>query len=347
MIMVNYKICVVIPTYNSGSFINSIFDSIKAQSIGFDDIQVIFADDKSDDDYTLDLLKSLDEEYSNVTSVFMDENSGFPGTGRNTGLKLSESKYIIFSDHDDTYNSDAFEVMYNAAEDENADMLITNYYKVYGDEKKKVETVFDRQNIVINDFKDDLRIFDLDPAIWCKLFRRDFLIENDIYFLERMLGEDLYVFIKSAVLSNCTVYLDDFYGYNYYIRNEKGNKSTIHIRNKKYLGKMVEGYHKLDEFLTDFDLEEYYSNIFNMHFVYWITSLMLSDISDEDKADLVKSNNDLLKKQVAINPGFGEKIYSSLTKPILEDDYKKVVKNLNSTRRYRRIAGKISKVLSR
>lgn len=345
--MLKYKICVVIPTYNSGSFINSIFDSIMAQSIGFDNIQVIFADDKSDDEYTLNLLETLDKKYSNVTSVFMDTNSGFPGTGRNTGLKLSESEYIIFSDHDDSYNPDAFEVMYDNAKGENADMLITNYYKVYGDVKKEVETVFGGQNIVVNNFRKDLRLFDLDPAIWCKLFRRDFLIENDISFLEGMLGEDLYVFIKSAVLSNCTVYLDDFYSYNYNIRDEEGNKSTIHIRNKKYLGKMVEGYHKLDEFLTDSNLEEYYSNIFNMHFVYWLTSLMLSDISDEDKEDLIKSNNDLLKKQVAINPGFGEKIYSSLTKPILEDDYKKVVKNLNSTKRYRKIVGKISNVLSR
>lgn len=345
--MVSYKICVVIPTYNSGSFIDSIFDSIKSQSIGFENIQVIFADDKSDDEYTLGLLESLDEKYPNVISVFMDENTGFPGTGRNTGLKLADSEYVIFSDHDDTYNPDAFEVMYDKAKAENSDMLITNYYKVYGDVKKEVETVFHGQNIVVGNFKDDLRLFDLDPAIWCKLFRRDFLIDNDIYFLEGMLCEDLYVFIKSAVMSECTVYFDDFYGYNYYIRNEEGNKSTIHIRNKKYLGKMVEGYHKVDEFLTDSNLEEYYSNILNMHFVYWITSLMLSDINDDDKADLVKSNNDLLKKQVAIKPGFGEKIYSSLTKPILDDDYRKVVKNLNSIRRYRKVVGKISKVLSR
>lgn len=345
--MVKYKICVVVPTFNSGSFLNPLFDSIMNQSIGFDNIQVIFVDDKSDDDYTLDLLESFDEKYSNVTLLFNDVNSGFPGTGRNRGLNFSECEYIIFSDHDDTYNPDAFEVMYNKAKDENADLLITNYYKVYGDVKKEVETVFDGQNIVVENFREDLRLFDLNPAIWCKLFRKDFLIDNSISFLEGMLGEDLYVFIRSVVTSECTVYLDDFYSYNYSIRDEKGNKSTIHIRNKKYLGKMVEGYHKLDEFLLDYNLEEYYSNIFNMHFVYWITSLMFSEISDEDKVDLIKSNNDLLKKQVAIKPGFDEKIYSSLTKPILEDDYEKVVKNLNSIRRYRKIVGKISKILPR
>ena len=340
--MVKYKICVIVPTFNSGLFLNAFFDSIMSQSMDFEDIQVIFVDDKSDDEYTLYLLDLFDENFSNVTSVFLEENNGFPGKGRNIGLNLSDSEYVIFSDHDDTYNFDAFEIMYNTAKKENADIVITNYYKVFDDVKIETETPFNGESVVVNNFKDDLRLFNLDPAIWSKLFRRDFLIDNDIKFLEGMLAEDLYLFVKSLVNSKCTVYLDDFYSYNYFIRNVEGNRSTIHIRNKKYLGKMVDGYHEVDKFLSDSNLEQYYSNIFNMHFVYWITSLTLSDISSEEKEDLIKLNNDLLKKQVKIKPGFDERIYSSLTQHILNDDYGKVVKNLNLIRRYRSIFEKVS-----
>lgn len=335
--MAKYKVSVIVPTYNSGLFLNAFFDSIMYQSIGFENIEVIFVDDCSDDEYTLYLLNLFDEGFSNVKSIFLDENDGFPGKGRNIGLELADSEYVIFSDHDDTYVPQAFEVLYNNAIENDADMVITNYYRVFPDERLKMETVFAGENIVINDISEDTRLFSIDPAIWCKLFKKDFLIENDIRFLESMLAEDFYFFIVSLFKSSCTVYLDDFYSYNYFIRNVEGDKSTIHIRNKKYLGKMVEGYYEIEKFLIDSNLCEYYVDIFNMHFVYWITSLIISDISDDEKLELISSANRLLKKDVKVIPGFGERIYNNLTKPILEDDYKSVVKTINSIKRYRRI----------
>ena len=335
--MEKYKISVVVPTYNSGLFLNAFFDSMMYQSIGFENIQVIFVDDCSDDDYTLYLLELFDKNFSNVKSIFLDENNGFPGKGRNLGIGLSDAQYIIFSDHDDTYNPKAFEVMYNSAIENNADMVITNYYKVFPDMREPVKTVFNGENIIVEDVEDDTRLFSIDPAIWCKLFRKEFLIDKDIAFLEGMLAEDMYFFIVSLFKSSRTVYLDDFYSYNYNIRNVEGDKSTIHIRNKKYLGKMIEGYYEIDKFLTENDLTKYYSQIFNMHFVYWITSLVVSDISDEEKRDLISHINELLKKDVKLVPGFDERLYSNLTQPILDDDYEKIVKSINSIRRYRNI----------
>lgn len=345
--MDKYKVSVVVPTYNSGLFLNTLFDSMMYQSIGFENIQVIFVDDNSTDEYTLYLLELFDEKFSNVTSVLLDDNDGFPGRGRNIGLSLSQAEYVVFSDHDDTYVPNAFEVMYEAAKKEDADVAITNYFKIYPEQKVRVQTSFNGENIVVKDFTEDLRLLDIDPAIWCKLFRRQFLVDNDIRFLEAMLAEDMYFYIKSVVKSKCTVYLDDFYSYNYFIRNIEGDKSTIHIRNMKYLGKMVEGYWKIDDFITEADLSEYYTEIFNKHFVYWITSLILSDVNKDEKLELIKSVNELLKKDVEVLPGFNERIYSTLTKPILEDNYEKTVKNLNAIRRYRGILGLLSETFSR
>lgn len=345
--MTKYKVSVVVPTYNSGLFLNAFFDSIMYQSLGFENIEVIFVDDCSDDEYTLYLLNLFDENFSNVKSIYLEENKGFPGTGRNVGLDFSDSEYVVFSDHDDTYTPDAFEVMYENAIKYDADMVITNYYKIYPDEWEKVKTIFNGEHAVVNDVKEDSRLFSIDPAIWCKLFRKDFLVENNIRFLEGMLAEDLYFFIVSLFKSSCSVYLDDFYSYNYYIRNVEGDKSTIHIRNKKYLGKMIDGYWKTYEFLNDNNLNQYYTDIFNMHFVYWITSLTLSDITDNEKLELICDINELLKKDVEIVPGFDERIYSTLTKPILEDDHEKTLKHIKSISRYRgvlRLTGAFSRL---
>ena len=88
--MSQYKISVVVPTFNTGDFLVETFESFMCQTIGFENIEVIFVDDASSDDYTLDLLEELDSCYSNVSSVFFDVNSGFPGTGRNVGLDLAQ-----------------------------------------------------------------------------------------------------------------------------------------------------------------------------------------------------------------------------------------------------------------
>ncbi len=342
--MNKYKISVIIPTYNSNKFLCSLFKSIRKQTMDFNEIQIIFVDDNSNDEYTLTLLKSFDEEYDNVKVIYLDENDGFPGKGRNIGLNLSNSEYVIFSDHDDTYEDDSFETMYNTAVKKNADMLIANYYKVFPDKKIKVKTDFNGENIIVNNFKDDLRLFTIDPAIWTKLFKRSFLIENNICFLETMLAEDLFVYINSLLLSDSTVYMDNFYAYNYSIRNTEKDKSTIHIRNKKYLQKMVEGYYQVDKLLTDMGLEEYFSNVFNMHFVYWITSLRDSEIPFRQKVELMEYANPLIKKQIKINPGLGEKIYSILTKPILNDNYTLTIINLDLIRKYVNISRKIRKL---
>ncbi len=69
--LMNYKISVIVATYNSGDFLNEFLDSIKSQSLGFEDIEVIFVDDASTDDYTLDLLNNFNESYLNVSVIFL------------------------------------------------------------------------------------------------------------------------------------------------------------------------------------------------------------------------------------------------------------------------------------
>ena len=343
----NYKISVIIATYNSGNFLNEFLDSIVAQTLGFEDIEVIFVDDASTDDYTLKLLHGFDECYDNVSCVFLGNNSGFPGTGRNKGLDLANGEYVIFADHDDSYVENAFEVMYNEIINRNGDFLITNYYKVYEDKVIEEPTVFNGENIVVTNFKEDLRLFDIGPSIWTKLFKKEFLIRENIRFLEGMLAEDMYVYVHALFKSKKTVYLDDFYSYNYSIRDVEGNKSTIHIRNKKYLASMVDGYCEIDNLISKLNKKDYFSNIFKRHFVYWLSSLVASDISDDEKKELIMDINPLLKKQVSLTPDFDEKIYSSLTKPILANDYDKILKNISKIKKSRERKAKVKAFLER
>ena len=323
-----YKVTVVIPTYNTGDFLKPLMDSIVHQTLGFKSIEILIVDDNSSDLNTLNLIQKYESKYDNCRAIFLGENHDFPGYARNIGLAEAAGEAIIFADHDDSYEVDAFERLYSALSLNNADLVFSNYYKVFGDKKVRLETVFNGENITVSGFREDLRLLELSPSIWTKLFRREFLLQNNIKFPEGMLAEDLYVYINSVLLSSKTIYLDDFYSYNYNIRDSPGDKSTIHLRNIKIFESMIKGYFETYNLLLDLGFKDYFTAIFKNHFIYFITSIIDSDLDISDKIELFKKVNVLMVNFLEVNGGFGEKLYDPLVEPILKEDYDVLAKKL-------------------
>lgn len=60
-----YKISVIIPVFNAEDTLNDAFDSIYNQTIGFDNIEVIFVDDCSTDN-SKKIIENFVNQYDNV-----------------------------------------------------------------------------------------------------------------------------------------------------------------------------------------------------------------------------------------------------------------------------------------
>ena len=321
-----YKISLIVATYNSRDFLNGFLDSIKAQSLGFEDIEVIFVDDASTDSYTFDLLGNFDEKYSNVCVVFLDENSGFPGTPRNIGLDLASGEYVIFADHDDTYVKTAFEVMYNKI---NGDMLISNFNQVFDNKVVKFKSLYgEASEISVKSINEDRNLLRIPAAIWTKLFKKEFLISQNIRFLEGMLCEDVYVAILASLKANGIIYLNDFYSYNYKIRDSEGNKSTIHIRNRKYIQAMLNGYYEIAKMLENENKTSYGEEIFRQHLTSWLYTIVLSKLGSRDKKELFIQSYDIFKMYYSEDLYF-KKRYNKLVSYILNKDFDKAVIEAN------------------
>ncbi|WP_407424559.1 glycosyltransferase family 2 protein [Methanobrevibacter sp.] len=347
--MSDYKLSVIVSTYNTGDYLNEFLDSIKSQSIGFENIEVIFVDDNSNDDYTLNLLKKFKNDYENVKVEFLDVNSGFPGTGRNTGLNLSTSDYVIFADHDDTYTENAFEVMCDKIADN--DMLISNFNQVFTDKTIPFKSIYkDSGEIKVSDIDEDKNLLRVPAAIWTRLFRKSFLIENGINFLEGMLAEDVYVATYSCLKAKGIIYLNDFYSYNYKIRDSKDDKSTIHVRNRKYIEAILNGYYKIDEMLINLNKTSYGEIIFKSHLTSWLYTIVLSKISDGDKKELFIKSHDIFNKYYSEDPYF-KKRYDKLVDLILNQKFDDAViesnrlekkqENMNDRSLFSRIKNKL------
>ena len=122
-------VSVVIPTYNGGQWLLETIDSCFQQQLT--SLEVIVVDDASTD-YTPDRIATA---YPQVRLIRQPHNSGSGAHGRNTGLQLARGHYVKFLDHDDLLEHGTLMLEIDAAEKQNADMVMARWGDVRFDEQ--------------------------------------------------------------------------------------------------------------------------------------------------------------------------------------------------------------------
>ncbi len=91
-----YKIAVIIPTFNRQSTLKDCIDALLAQDLEISAYEIIVVDDGSTDG-TSEMVRAF-SHYPNFRYIRQD-NAG-PATARNAGAKLAEGKLLLFLDDD-------------------------------------------------------------------------------------------------------------------------------------------------------------------------------------------------------------------------------------------------------
>ena len=209
----NHKISVIIPCYNAESTLKRCIDSVINQTFGFENIELILYDDASTDS-TKTIIENYANQYDNIIPIYSTENSGFPVRGRNKGIEIATSDYIMFMDNDDEYDLNVCEFFYDELEKTNADLISCGKFNLDTITTEYTPTSPDGKER-INIAKEDIIYFE-DRFIWNKIYKRSILIENDILFPEGKYAEDLYFTI--LYLQHCDSMID-VPDYNGYIRH--------------------------------------------------------------------------------------------------------------------------------
>lgn len=113
------NISVIIPVYNTDKYLRDCLDSILSQTL--QDFEIICIDDASTDN-SIHILKKYAEQDSRIHIIQFNINEG-EASARNAGLSAADGKYIGFVDSDDTIYPDFFEILYNTAEETQADIV--------------------------------------------------------------------------------------------------------------------------------------------------------------------------------------------------------------------------------
>ena len=184
--MTEPKISVIVPVYKAERYLHKCVDSLLAQT--FSDFEVILVDDGSPD-----RSGELCDEYARRDSrvrVIHKPNGGV-SSARQCGMDHAQGEYTIHADPDDWTEPTMLEELYRKAKDEDADMVICDFYMEFPYKK-----VYIRQCPPSLNTRTVLRALfqQLHGSCWNKLVRRTCYSQYGIRFPEGLnICEDFFV----------------------------------------------------------------------------------------------------------------------------------------------------------
>lgn len=204
------KLSVIIPVFNTAKYLKKCLDSIFSQD--FNDIEVICVDDGSTDN-SLEVLS----QYKDI--IVIEKSNEGSGVARNVGLKYAKGDYVLFVDSDDWLINGSLIKIFTAAKNSQADVLIfggltfdNNHLRKGSYSVEKIPSRFFNKVFNISDIGNDF--FKFPSTAWTKLYKREFLIKNNINFQEIFVGQDQIFFIHSMIsASKIFILKKNFYCY--------------------------------------------------------------------------------------------------------------------------------------
>ena len=251
----NEKISIIIPVYNVRDYIRRCIESLKQSS--YSNIEIIIVDDGSlDDSYSLSLsLQAKDERII----VLHQDNKGC-AEARRKGLSVATGKYVGFVDPDDWIEPEMYEKLVCAAEKNDADLVISNFYRdndmgSYGDYKSidVEEGVYfgeEIEHLKRQIYKGGRRT--VNGALWNKLFLREKI--KDIYnSLDRRIyrGEDSVAVVLYLLECKRLMVIKQAF-YHAYDRPT----SLTHTADIEYFSQMNYWYKQVHDYIVDSGYKE-------------------------------------------------------------------------------------------
>ncbi len=206
------SISVITPAYNAGRFISQLLDSLHNQEeVKCHDYEVVIVNDGSTDD-----TQNIVEEYMTVHSemyikLVNQDNRGV-SAARNAGLRNAKGRFIWFVDADDEITPEAMKYLIPIAKEQNIDLIkigrcICNVLQSDG-------TIC---NYSTSPDADGFKIMDAYKLLSRNappyghmgfIWRREFLLLNDLGYPEDMTWNEDYTFLSLALLKAGKAYVN-------------------------------------------------------------------------------------------------------------------------------------------
>lgn len=286
------KISVITYVKNGLPYVKECICSIRNQTLH--DIEIIIVDAESKDGTTefLHHISSLDDRIK----VISTESS--VGKQFNKALTIATGKYIAICEADDFILPDAYEKLWNIADETNCDVIRSDYEQFIGSENNRI--CFRTHCSANPDFYNKIlynsnKMF-LQEGVngfWSGLYKRDFLLENSIYMSETLGAsyQDVGFSFKCQCMAK-TMYFCDQVFYQYRLDNPN---ASMNVKNR--VSKMLVEFSNLEKWLKE---KHIWSDFINDYFQWEVIALKKTymNLKEQEKKEMLELILKTIQEQI-------------------------------------------------
>ena len=284
-------VSIIVPVYNGKKDIENCIEILLNQT--YRPIEIIMVDDGSSDG-SAELLDEMAREHD-IVRVIHQKNSGV-SSARNHGIRESRGEYIIFCDVDDIPDETEVEDNIALADRYSSDIVMFCFrYNILSEnriENKSVSKLFiGNREEFFRDMFSEVVEKEIINAPWAKLIKRDFLIDNNIFFEEGnpiyedlLFATEIIKYMDRVIVNPCEYYT--------YMIFESGTALTKYYPD--FIDSVSKSYVNQKEFCNNFPDNEEQLNIVKRRYqalvrTYLKQIVSIIDFSNDEKEDKILS----------------------------------------------------------
>lgn len=299
-----YKYSVIIIIKNTKKYLQKCLDSVINQS--FKNFEIIIVDDCSDEK-SQDIIDQYKQQTIPIKYIYLSQSIG-PGGARNCGLEVACGDYILFIDSDDWIDTNCLQKASTILDQYQADIgmynLIRNYdipvtepyYKCKYDD---VQTLNGITAFKVMSGKYDFGVT-VSPSPVNKIYKRSYLLNNEITFLENVYYEDIFWGFRTLLANGRIVTIPDIKYHHY-----KRMGSIVQSLSEKHFDDLEKIFIIIRKYLKEKDLyDQYifdYYKIFERFYNLLVRQIFEFAQSETERKRWLTYSFNTLKRIVVVN----------------------------------------------
>lgn len=208
------KLSIIIPVYNVEAYVGRCIESCLKQDSSPSEYELLIVNDGSQDG-SMDVVRQYAQLHDNIRIV-EQENAGL-SAARNRGICEAIGEYVWFVDSDDFIENDVLGKLINDCYSQELDVLCFGLQLSYSNGSKEPFIITDESKGDVLRGERFVSLVGMPPAAWCAIYRKKFLFDNNLDFLEGVIHEDQEFTPRAYYLAQRIKYLP-LVTYNYFQR---------------------------------------------------------------------------------------------------------------------------------
>ena len=220
------KISYIVPAYNAEKTLERCIASLLAQGLEENSQEIVLVNDGSTDN-TDEICRNLVDRHPSIK--YLPQHNTGPSEARNKGLRVARGDYICFVDSDDCLDTGGVGSLISYCDEKNDLIRYWSTLNYIGAAQNK-ESDAGRVTF-IGSGQEYLQLFGIDSFCWNYLYKRQFLLENGLFFSPGIIGED-YLFMFDVMMANPHIVsiAQRIYKYNISPNSLTTNRTPDHSR---------------------------------------------------------------------------------------------------------------------